>query len=168
MEKTIYSFPEDLFCDVRIEHVYRSLIRIEMGKLAGRLHSTVTAAEPAEKVTGNALATGFEFKPIVRMTCTFIEAGTHSKEQLISEIKEGILVTIASGGDFTADGNYASPVQVAYLTDGENLLGRLPELTISGSVFDFFGKNFIGLAADKYFLAGNERLAVTRLKTSKL
>lgn len=81
---------------------------------------------------------------------------------------KAILVSMASGGDFTPDGQFASPVQLAYLTDGEKLLGRLPELTIKGSVFDFCGKDFSGVSSDKIFFCGNERLAVVNLKTEKL
>lgn len=80
----------------------------------------------------------------------------------------GILVAIASGGDFTPDGNFASPVQVAYLTDGTRLLGRLPELTIKGSLFDFFGNNYIGVSSDKFYASGNERMLVTNLTVEKL
>ena len=75
----------------------------------------------------------------------------------------GILIAIASGGDFTSDGQFASPVQVAYLTDGEKLLGRLPEFAVSGNIFDFFGKDFIGVSSNKIFTAGNERMAVVNL-----
>ncbi|MBU1108228.1 MAG: hypothetical protein KKB51_16265 [Candidatus Riflebacteria bacterium] len=81
---------------------------------------------------------------------------------------KGIMIAIASGGDFTPDGSFASPVQVAWLTDGKQLLGRLPELTIKGSLFDFFGKDFIGVSSDKIYLSGNDRMLVTRLAVSKL
>jgi PmbA protein len=80
----------------------------------------------------------------------------------------GILVAVASGGDFTPDGKFATPVQVSYLTDGVKLLGRLPELTIKGSLFDFFGSDYIGVSSDKLYLSGNERMLVTRLATEKL
>jgi len=78
------------------------------------------------------------------------------------------LIAIASGGDFTPDGKFATPVQVSYLTDGVKLLGRLPELTIKGSLFDFFGRDFIGVSSDKLYLSGNERMLVTRLAAQKL
>lgn len=77
-------------------------------------------------------------------------------------------MSIASGGDFTPDGLYATPVQVAYLTDGEKLIGRLPELTIKGSVKDYFGKNFIGVSKDKCIYADNERMAVVNMEINKL
>lgn len=101
-------------------------------------------------------------------TCNLeIDHSNKSLKQLLNG-RSGIMVAIASGGDFTSDGQFASPVQVAYLTDGEKLLGRLPELTISGSIFDFFGADFIGVSSDKIFSAGNERLAVVNLNTKRL
>lgn len=94
----------------------------------------------------------------------------HSDKTLSELLPDGlgILISIASGGDFTPDGNFASPVQVAYLTDGVRLLSRLPELTIKGSLFDFFGKDFIGVGSDKMYCSGNDHMLVTRLSVSKL
>ena len=80
----------------------------------------------------------------------------------------GILVAIASGGDFTPDGSFATPVQVAYLTDGVKLLGRLPELSVKGSIFDFFGRDFIGVSSDKIYSSGNERMLIVKLAVEKL
>ena len=34
------------------------------------------------------------------------------------------------------------------LCDGERFIGRLPEFAMKGSMFDFFGKNFIGVGSD--------------------
>lgn len=101
-------------------------------------------------------------------TCRLEIAPSAKTLKQLLDGRNGILVAIAGGGDFTSEGQFASPVQVAYLTDGEKLLGRLPELTISGSVFDFFGKGFIGVSSDKCYAAGNERLAVVNLDVKKL
>ena len=57
----------------------------------------------------------------------------------------------ASGGDFTPDGHYACPVQLAMLTGGEKFLGRVPKFAISGHLFDLFGDDFIGVSKDKPF-----------------
>jgi PmbA protein len=62
--------------------------------------------------------------------------------------RKGILVWIASGGDFTPSGQFATPVQLAYLFDGEKLLGRLPELNLSSHLYDMFGKDLIGISTD--------------------
>ncbi len=88
-------------------------------------------------------------------------------EQLLNG-EMGLMIQMASGGDFTPDGNFASPVQVAFLTDGRKLLGRVPELTIRGSIFDFFGRDFIGVTSDKIYINGNDRMLVTRLALARL
>ena len=53
-------------------------------------------------------------------------------------------MVIASGGDTTPDGHFATPVQMAYLMEDGKLVGRLPEMVISGSFFDMLGKDYIG------------------------
>lgn len=65
---------------------------IKDGILAGRLHSVETALALNEKPTGNGRAMNFEFEPIVRMTSTFIEAGTESLESLIQKSEGAVIV----------------------------------------------------------------------------
>lgn len=62
--------------------------------------------------------------------------------------EDAILLSMASGGDTTPDGNFATPVQVAFLVRNGKLVGRLPALNISGNVFDTYGKNFVGKATN--------------------
>jgi len=72
-------------------------------------------------------------------------------DQTIRQLLQGrkaIYVIIASGGDFTAQGEYATPVQTAYLFDGDKIYGRLPQLVLTSTVYDMFGKDFVGVSAD--------------------
>ncbi len=62
------------------------------GILSGRLHSGFTAGELEENVTGNGRAINFEFEPIVRMTTTYILPSDKTVEELIGEVKDGILI----------------------------------------------------------------------------
>lgn len=55
-----------------------------------------------------------------------------------------ILALICSGGDFTADGSYATPVQVSFLFDGERLVGKLPEFTMRSHIDNMLGEDYIG------------------------
>ena len=112
---------------------------IKDGILSGRLHSSVTAESLKENTTGNARALNFEFEPIVRMTTTYIEAGDETKEELISEVEEGILVEDIKHGSgmstFTMapsiaymirDGKIAEPVNVAVISG--NVMETLYEI----------------------------------------
>lgn len=60
---------------------------------------------------------------------------------------KAIYVVMASGGDTTPSGHFATPVQMAYLMENGKLVGRLPELNISGDFFDLLGKDYIGACA---------------------
>lgn len=102
---------------------------VKDGVLAGRLHSSATAAALNEDVTGNARALNFEYEPIVRMTSTCIGAGKQTKEELFASIKEGVFIenynhgsgmstfTIAPCKAFMIrDGKIAEPVRVSVIT----------------------------------------------------
>lgn len=59
---------------------------------------------------------------------------------------KSIYVVMASGGDTTPDGHFATPVQLAYLMEDGKLVGRLPELNIGGGFYDMLSKNYLGAA----------------------
>ena len=73
-----------------------------------------------------------------------------------------ILIDTMGGGDCTAEGNFASPVQLAYLIEDGRLVGRLPEFGLSGSIYKMFGEDYIGLSSDRPFF--NDRLLLVRMK----
>ena len=68
------------------------------GILVGRLHSAFTAAALGETPTGNARAMNFEYEPIVRMTTTYIGAGTQTKEGLIGAVEDGLYISDINHG----------------------------------------------------------------------
>ncbi len=67
--------------------------------------------------------------------------------------KKAILVMVAAGGEFNADGNYATPVQSSYLFDGKNLLGKIRDFYMSNDIYSMLGKDYIGTfqTVDLYF-----------------
>ncbi len=69
-----------------------------------------------------------------------------------------------SGGGFNEKGDYVMPVHKAFLCDGEKILGSLPPFTMSSNMFDMFGKDFIGVAADKPVF--NDKAILVRMKIS--
>ncbi len=104
-------------------------VLIEKGILQGRLHSSATAADLEEAATGNGRARNFEFEPIVRMTCTYIDKGDLTKDELLSSIKYGILIDTVKHGSgmstFTLapsmaylieDGQVTKPVRFSVIT----------------------------------------------------
>lgn len=123
------------------------------GKLTGRLHSTATATALKESLTSNARALNFEFEPIVRMTTTYIEKGDRKKDDIISEIENGIFVdTIRHGSGMTTftiapnraykieNGKITTPLKVSVVTG--NVFSTLDE--IDGISEEFELLSFVG------------------------
>ncbi|MBP3660758.1 MAG: hypothetical protein J6I89_05160 [Oscillospiraceae bacterium] len=65
--------------------------------------------------------------------------------------QDAVFIATASGGDITPAGDFATPVQTAYLCHEGKLVGRLPELNFRGNIFDLLGKDYLGCSSDKPF-----------------
>ena len=94
-------------------------------------------------------------------------ANTHAK---LSDIVKGkaVYVAVTSGGDMTPDGTLGLPVMLAYLYEDGKLLGTLPEFSLSGSLFDVFGKDYLGAAENDIFsFANKEKVLVTKFKFNR-
>lgn len=106
---------------------------IEKGILSGRLHSVETAAALNESATGNARAMNFEYEPIVRMTCTYIDSDRKmTKEELIGGVKYGILVdTIKHGSGMST---FTIAPSMAFLIEDGKVTKPVKFSVISGNV----------------------------------
>lgn len=62
--------------------------------------------------------------------------------------RPAIFAVLCSGGDFTADGSFATPVQVGFLFDGEKLVGKLPEFAVRSHIDRMLGEDYIGTFED--------------------
>lgn len=80
--------------------------------------------------------------------------------------KEAILVVMMSGGDWTNEGNFASPVQTAYLMKDGKMAGKLPDFSISGNIYEMFGDDYIGLSKDEPYFS-NKSLVLNMKITSE-
>jgi TldD protein len=126
---------------------------IKDGILAGRLHSVLTSSMLEEAPTGNARSISFMYEPIVRMTTTYIDKGSKSKEQLFSEVKEGIFIDTVKHGSglstftlapsrayFIKNGKIEYPVNVAVITGTVfDTLNRIDGLSDKVKLLSFVG-----------------------------
>lgn len=74
--------------------------------------------------------------------------------------RDAIVVWMASGGDTTPTGDYATPVQTAYLMREGKLIARLPEFNFGGSLFQLLGDNFLGCPTEK--ICGNASTLIVK------
>ena len=65
----------------------------------------------------------------------------------LSELVKGKAIYLSNigGGDMTTSGDISMPSIVSYLYENGKLVGKLPEFTVTGNLFDILGKDFIGV-----------------------
>jgi len=90
-----------------------------------------------------------------------IKSGEKNLSELVGD-EEWVCLVMASGGDCTNEGNFATPVQLGYLMKGEEFIGRLPEFTVSGNIYEYFGEDYIGTSKDK--LIFGDKSTIVRMK----
>jgi len=139
---------------------------IEKGKILNGYTDKQIAAKYNLPYTGCASGVYDSIPKLGGAYLQFAASNKSLKDLLNGEL--GIYVYISSGGDFTNTGEYGAPVQLAFLTDGEHLIGRLPELNIGSHVFNMFGNDYIGVSSDKVYPHDFANYLVMNMKVSKL
>ena len=120
-------------------------VLIQNGVLTGLLTTKKTAGEYGLKNLGNAEAP-YDGVPSVAFHSFRPEETARTLKELLPG--KAVYVVITSGGDMTPDGHFAAPVQMAYLMEDGRLVGRLPDISVSGDFFDLLGKDYIGTVHD--------------------
>ena len=119
---------------------------IREGILVGRLHCRETAGIMGERPTGNARALDYRFQPIVRMTNTFIEPGSMTFDDLISDIKDGIYAKNWFGG-MTSMEMFTFSAGEAYAIRNGKVEELLRPVVLSGNLFTTL-ENLDGIGND--------------------
>lgn len=76
----------------------------------------------------------------------------YTTDSLIEQSKKQtiLLVVLSSGGDFLPNGDFSFPVQLAfYMKDGK-IIGKAPQLTITGNYLTTLGDDLIGIAENDF------------------
>ena len=123
---------------------YRPIL-VENGVLKGLLTTKKTAEQYGLPNAGCANAP-YDGVPSLGFHGFWVEKTAESMKELVPG--KSILVLVASGGDTTPDGHFATPVQLSFLLEDGKMVGRLPDIQIGGSFFDMLGKDYIGTAYD--------------------
>ena len=118
---------------------------VEDGVLKGLLTTKKTAQQYGLPNLGTASAS-YDGVPGAGLHGFYVKETAKTLKELVPG--KAVLVAVASGGDATPDGHFATPVQMAYLIENGELVGRLPDISVSGNFFDMFGKDYIGTVHD--------------------
>jgi len=108
---------------------------IKNGILNSRLHSRETAGLMNEETSGNARAINYAFKPIVRMTNTFIEPDKYSLDEMLEGIKDGLYVAGSIGGQTDLE-KFTFSAEFARIIKNGKIGGMVRDVVLSGNVFE--------------------------------
>lgn len=146
-QSRIPSLDDEPFFDAEgVFHEGYRLRLIDRGVLKTVATDRRTAARFGLPHTGSA-AGDYDTIPSLSVTSLRVESSGRTLEDLLGG-EPGVFVALSAGGDFTPDGSFASPVQLAMLHDGRKFVGRLPELRISSHLFRMFGSDWVGRSSD--------------------
>ena len=112
---------------------------IEDGVLRTYLYNSYTARKEGRSSTGHASGDA-RTVPGIGPTNLLIKPGQTSKEELISDVKRGIMVTRFSGFPEPVSGNFSGVVKGGFLIEEGKLTRPLIETMISGNLFEILAK----------------------------
>jgi TldD protein len=111
---------------------------VDKGILQGYLFDRLTAGKGGAQSTGNGRRESYRYKPVPRMTNTFIASGSSNPEEIIRSTHKGLFVKKMGGGQVdTVNGNFVFEVSEGYLiangqvedpVRGATLTGNGPEI----------------------------------------
>jgi TldD protein len=121
---------------------------IQDGQLVGFLHSLETAAKFGVSPNGSARADGYESKPIVRMSNTFMERGTVPLQEMIAGLDRGIYLEDGHWGYvFVQKGQFICNAGQARMIENGRLGEPLRDVSISSMTLDTL-KNIDAVGGD--------------------
>ena len=144
---TVYAFPDlDIFdsgleggnrgeCKYDDEGVpMQKTYLIKKGAIAGHLHSRESAWKMGEQPTGNARAINYRYPPIVRMRTTCIAPGKYSFEEMLQDIREGVYVQGAYGGQTNGEMFTFAAMRANMIRNGQ-ISEPVRDVNLTGNVF---------------------------------
>lgn len=128
------------------------------GILLNYLHNLETSYLLKQNPTGNGFRTRFlsgrdyMIKPGIEITNWIIEPGDMSLDEMLSDIKEGILLKFSPDcwQSNIINGEVQGSIVVGLKIENGKLVGRVKDLSFSCNIYDLFNKQLVGLGDTLY------------------
>ncbi len=126
-----------IYCDDE-GHPGQKTRLIDHGRFVGALHDRESAAVLGAKATGSTRRSNFLSRAFVRMTNTYVEPGDRTLEELIAEVKQGVLLEHGSSGiEDPLGGQMQLKVRKGHKIEHGRLTDLVGSMALSGRVLDF-------------------------------
>ncbi len=107
---------------------------VENGILKSYLHDQISAKQYGLKPTGSGRRESYQYAPMPRMSCTFMEDGPHTKEEIIEAVDHGIICeTYTNGQVQIGAGDYTFYVKNGWLVEGGKVTAPIKDVNIIGN-----------------------------------
>lgn len=116
----------------------RKTVLVQNGKMENWLHTSGTAARNGASPTGNARIPDPGRFPEARMTCTYMQPGTTSFEDLLNQLGNGLFLRGFMGGATDMD-RFSIAVQEVWTVRNGVIQKPVAPVVISGRVTDILG-----------------------------
>ena len=104
------------------------------GKLTSYLHDRISARHYGVAPTGNGRRESFRHIPLPRMRATYMEAGPHTEEEMIAEVKHGVYVDVFSNGQVQIGaGDFTFYVKSGWLIENGRLTTPIKDINVIGN-----------------------------------
>ncbi len=110
---------------------------IDRGRFVGALHDRETAAALHVPATGNARRSDFLSRIFVRMTNTYVEPGDWTLDELVHEVKNGVMLEhCTSGIEDPLGGQMQIKVKKGHRIENGKLTNLVSSMALSGKVLE--------------------------------
>jgi TldD protein len=109
-------------------------VMVEDGILKSYLHDKISAKQYGLKPTGSGRRQSYQYAPMPRMTCTFMEDGPHTRDEIIAAVDHGIICeTYTNGQVQIGAGDYTFYVKNGWLVEGGKVTAPIKDVNIIGN-----------------------------------
>jgi TldD protein len=109
-------------------------VLVENGILKSYLHDEISAKQYNLRPTGSGRRESYKYAPMPRMSCTFMEDGPHTKDEIIAAVDHGIICeTFTNGQVQIGAGDYTFYVKNGWLIEKGKVTAPIKDVNIIGN-----------------------------------
>jgi len=109
-------------------------VLVENGILKSYLHDEISAKQYDLAPTGSGRRESYRYAPMPRMSCTFMEDGPHTKQEIIEAVDHGIICeTYTNGQVQIGAGDYTFYVKNGWLVEKGKVTAPIKDVNIIGN-----------------------------------
>ncbi len=133
----------------------RRLPLIEEGVIKNFYYDLQNAGEAGVKTTGNGIRPGFHASPSPGVSNLIIPGGKTSFEEMIKDIKEGIIIdqVLGLGQGNVLSGAFSNNVQLGFKIKDGKVAGRIKNVMIAGNAFEVL-KDIAAVGSEARWIGG--------------